>query len=56
MQIQGRWDKPIVKTKGAAIGLAITFMAISVIFFHDAYEVRGEDRPFILKIVGFPQL
>lgn len=55
-KIEGRWDKPIVKTKGLAIGLALTFMAISVIFFHDAYEVRGSDRPFILKIIGFPQL
>ena len=54
--ISGRWNKPFMKTKGQAITLAIVFMACSVIMFHDAYEVRGHDRPLLLKIVGFPQL
>ena len=54
--ISGRWSKPFMKTKGQAIGLAIVFMACSVVMFHDAYEVRGNDRPFLLKIVGMPQL
>ena len=54
--ISGRWGKPIVKTKQGSIGLALVFMGCSVIMFHDAYEVRGKDRPFLLKIIGMPQL
>lgn len=54
--ISGAWSKPFMHTKGQALTLAIVFMACSVIMFHDAYEVRGSDRPFILKIMGFPQL
>jgi len=54
--ISGRWKKPIMKTKGGAVMLAVVFMGCAIIMFHDAYEVRGNDRPFLLKIVGMPQL
>jgi len=50
------WGNPIIKTKGGGITLGVIFMALSIAAFHDAYEVRGHDRPFILKIIGFPQL
>lgn len=53
--IQGRWRKPFIKSKGAAIALGIGFMIASIVVFHDAYEVRGSNRPFALRIVGFPQ-
>ncbi len=54
--ISGHWRKPIIKSRKSAILLAVVFFGCSVIMFHDAYEVRGKDRPFMLKIVGFPQL
>jgi hypothetical protein len=54
--ISGHWDRPIVRSRKASIVLAIVFFSCSVIMFHDAYEVRGKDRPFLLKIVGYPQI
>jgi len=54
--IQGYWDKPIVKSKNGSIALAIVFFGLSLVMWHDAYEVRGKDRPFLLKIVGMPQI
>jgi hypothetical protein len=54
--ISGHWDKPIIKTRSGSIALAVVFFSLSVVMFHDAYEVRGKDRPFLLKIIGFPQL
>jgi hypothetical protein len=50
-----RWKKPFIRSRGAAIGLGVAFMILSIVVFHDAYEVRGQDRPFPLRIVGFPQ-
>lgn len=54
--ISGWWDKPIIKTKNGSIALALTFFTLSIIMFHDAYEVRGKDRPFLLKVIGMPQI
>ena len=54
--ISGHWKKPIIHSRKGAIILAVVFFGCSVIMFHDAYEVRGKDRPALLKIVGFPQL
>ena len=54
--ISGRWDTPIIKSRKGAIVMAIGFFSLSVIMFHDAYEVRGRNRPAVLRIVGFPQL
>ena len=54
--ISGKWNQPIIKTKKGSIVLAIVFFGLSIVMFHDAYEVRGKDRPFLLKIVGFPQI
>ena len=54
--ISGYWSKPIIKDRKGSIILAVVFFGCSIIMFHDAYEVRGKDRPFLLKIVGFPQI
>ena len=54
--ISGRWSRPLIHSRKGAITLAVVFFGCSVIMFHDAYEVRGKDRPTLLKIVGFPQL
>jgi hypothetical protein len=54
--ISGHWDTPIIKSRKSAIIMAIGFFSLSVIMFHDAYEVRGKNRPMLLRIVGFPQL
>jgi hypothetical protein len=54
--ISGHWSRPIVKTKGGSIALAVVFFGLSIVMWHDAYEVRGHDRPFLLKIVGLPQI
>jgi hypothetical protein len=54
--ITGRWDQPIIQSKTTAIVVGCIFMACSIVVFHDAYEVRGSNRPFLLRIVGMPQL
>ena len=55
-KISGHWNKPIIKSRKGAITLAIVFFGCSVIMFHDAYEVRGKDRPMVMRVIGFPQL
>jgi hypothetical protein len=54
-QISGYWSKPIM-SKGVALGVAALAFLVCVGALHDAYDVRGTDRPFLLKIVGMPQL
>lgn len=52
--IKGYWKTPVIKQQShdliiAGLGFIIVLMAL-----HDAYEVRGKDRPLLLKIVGMP--
>jgi hypothetical protein len=54
--IDGYWDKPLFKTRTTALVVAFLGFVICIGSLHDAYEVRGKDRPFFLKIVGMPQL
>jgi hypothetical protein len=53
--IAGYWDKPIFR-KDVALGIAAVGFLITVCALHDAYDVRGTDRPFLLKIIGMPQI
>lgn len=53
--ITGYWDKPLFSKRVSLLVAAFSFI-VCVSALHDAYDVRGEDRPFLLKIVGMPQL
>lgn len=54
--IDGYWDKPILKSKNVALVVAGIAFLVCICALHDAYDVRGSDRPFLLKIMGMPQL
>ena len=53
--ISGYWDRPLLKNKSHDLLIAGLAMLIVLMALHDAYEVRGKDRPFLLKIMGMPQ-
>jgi hypothetical protein len=53
--ITGYWKTPMF-AKNVSLAIAAFGFLICVGALHDAYDVRGTDRPFLLKIVGMPQL
>jgi uncharacterized membrane protein HdeD (DUF308 family) len=43
--------KPLIENKSVAIGLGIVFVVIGVACIHDAFDGRGDYKPFWTKFL-----
>jgi len=42
---------PVIPDRRSAQVLGVTFVAVGAYLLYDAYEARGQSRPFILRLL-----